>query len=42
MTTGLDTASSTFSFTSVPFRNGSGVLNSGEFQATANMSIIYN
>lgn len=31
LTTGLDTARSTFTFTSVPFRNGSGTLNGGDF-----------
>ncbi|EOC0696900.1 fimbrial protein [Escherichia coli] len=42
LTTGLDAANSTFTFTSVPFRNGSGVLNGGDFRTTASMSIIYN
>ena len=42
VTAGLDTARSTFTFTSVPFRNGSGILNGGDFRTTASMSMIYN
>ncbi|EES0215790.1 TPA: fimbrial protein [Escherichia coli] len=41
LTTGLDAANSTFTFTSVPFRSGGSTLNGGEFHATANISIIY-
>ncbi|EEY7535111.1 fimbrial protein [Escherichia coli] len=41
VTAGLDTARSTFTFTSVPFRSSSASLIGGEFHATANMSIIY-
>ena len=42
VTAGLDTARSTFTFTSVPFRNGSRTLNGGDFRTTASMSMIYN
>lgn len=41
VTTGIDMANSTFTFTSVPFRTG-GVLSGGDFQTTASMSMIYN
>lgn len=40
VTAGLDTATSTFTFTSVLFRRGE--LNGGAFSATASMSMIYN
>lgn len=33
--------SSTFTFTSVPFKNGSGTLSPGAFKATARMNIFY-
>ena len=42
VSSGIDTALSTFTFTSVPFRNGNAALGGGSFQTTANMSIIYN
>lgn len=42
LTTGLDAANSTFTFTSVPFRNGNGLLNVGDFRTSASMSLIYN
>lgn len=38
---GLDSAGVTFTFTSMPFQYGSGILNGGHFEATANMSLIY-
>ncbi|HCQ3845066.1 TPA: fimbrial protein [Escherichia coli] len=42
VTAGLDSTRSTFTFTSVPFRNGNGVLSGGVFMAAANMKIVYN
>ncbi|HCQ3759158.1 TPA: fimbrial protein [Escherichia coli] len=42
VTAGLDSVNSTYTFTSIPFRNGSGVLNGGTFTATASLSLIYN
>lgn len=42
VTTGIDAVNSTFTFTSLPFHNGSGALSGGDFQTTASMSVIYN
>lgn len=40
--TNPNAASSTFTFTAAPYKNGSAQLSSGAFSATASMSIIYN
>lgn len=42
VTAGIDVVNSTFTFTSLPFHNGSAALSGGYFQTTASMSALYN